>query len=813
MADAPEIIQRIGIEGQENVVGALTEIGEAGLRAWELLSKLSENETFRGIVEGLGGVVATVGAAATALGIWAQKSSQAIKELGDLAEQAGVTTESVSSLQSTFANFGVSSEQMESVIKRLSRELGTTWPVIADSVKNSSQSVMRDQLDVTQSTLSLRQAHEQLADSARQASTQMRNDWLNIASATLGVEAAQQRLDELRGRPPSDAQKKQLEIKQAELALNKAIAAQSDAYDASITNMNKNQLTASANSLAVKRADMALDDQREKQQKNLKENVENVAAALRGEATQVGYLQEKLELAEVSREKILQGIIYNAGRAAAAAKNLQGVVKPTDNDVIYSMADAFQKIEDVSLKTSVAMAALGRGVSYDFIQALSKGKDYIKDYQAEMQKLGLVITTEMTHAAEELDVSFNRLSNDVQITSRQLGVAFAPAYAEGLKVLDDALRESHKTLMDWANSLSEFVKPAIVDLFRLISGQGEKIETGWIAGLYTVFQGLGKVIEFVVTAFKGWVIIINSVFKTNISLANAFLGVLVAIGVAFGGWPALILTVASAIGALWNKMGGIEGIKTAWSNFMNWVRSTWVGSIINAVTSMYRAIANFDLKATWNSFLNWFNGTWVGSIFQGIGKIYDWFKGIDLQSSWQSFLEWFNGTWMGQILSGLQSLIAKAKELWDWMSKANSKGDEGSGDKGSSTPPGYAGGGEVRGPGHGTSDSILARVSNGEFIMRERAVSHFGKSFMHSVNNLTLPHFAEGGLVSVRPQSGGDGHGSRSSETPHTVNLTLDGHRFNGLKASTQTAQDLVKYAQHRNITSTGKKPSWVKGG
>nr|DAW17359.1 MAG TPA: tail tape measure [Caudoviricetes sp.] len=52
--------------------------------------------------------------------------------------------------------------------------------------------------------------------------------------------------------------------------------------------------------------------------------------------------------------------------------------------------------------------------------------------------------------------------------------------------------------------------------------------------------------------------------------------------------------------------------------------------------------------------------------------------------------------------------------------------------------PAYASGGFVRGPGTETSDSILARVSNGEFVMRASAVKAYGLDFMNSLNNATL---------------------------------------------------------------------------
>lgn len=61
---------------------------------------------------------------------------------------------------------------------------------------------------------------------------------------------------------------------------------------------------------------------------------------------------------------------------------------------------------------------------------------------------------------------------------------------------------------------------------------------------------------------------------------------------------------------------------------------------------------------------------------------------------------------------------------------------------------GYADGGLIRGPGTGTSDSILARLSNGEFVMRADAVRHYGSTLLQQLNSRQLPRFADGGLVS-----------------------------------------------------------------
>ncbi len=59
---------------------------------------------------------------------------------------------------------------------------------------------------------------------------------------------------------------------------------------------------------------------------------------------------------------------------------------------------------------------------------------------------------------------------------------------------------------------------------------------------------------------------------------------------------------------------------------------------------------------------------------------------------------------------------------------------------------GYANGGKIKGMGTGKSDSILARVSNGEYIVKAPMASkHAG--LLDAINSNKLPGFADGGLI------------------------------------------------------------------
>lgn len=84
-----------------------------------------------------------------------------------------------------------------------------------------------------------------------------------------------------------------------------------------------------------------------------------------------------------------------------------------------------------------------------------------------------------------------------------------------------------------------------------------------------------------------------------------------------------------------------------------------------------------------------------------------------------------------------------------------------------------ASGGYISGPGTATSDSIPARLSNGEYVVRASAVRAYGASFLEAINQMRLPRFAhvpnlsitrpghrfaEGGLA--EPLGAGGGVGS-----------------------------------------------------
>lgn len=84
----------------------------------------------------------------------------------------------------------------------------------------------------------------------------------------------------------------------------------------------------------------------------------------------------------------------------------------------------------------------------------------------------------------------------------------------------------------------------------------------------------------------------------------------------------------------------------------------------------------------------------------------------------------------------------------------------------------FAAGGYIRGAGSGTSDSILARISNGEFVVNAAATSRH-RSMLETINS--APRFSAGGMV------GGGGYGSKTE---------VHVHNNNGSKVNVKHSQD-----------------------
>ena len=100
----------------------------------------------------------------------------------------------------------------------------------------------------------------------------------------------------------------------------------------------------------------------------------------------------------------------------------------------------------------------------------------------------------------------------------------------------------------------------------------------------------------------------------------------------------------------------------------------------------------------------------------------------------------------------------------------------------------------MTGPGTSTSDSIAARLSDGEYVMNARAVEHYGRAAMDAINARHLagggPSITPGPSAAVSAAALGGGGASNL-----TLNLRTDVY-LDKTKVGTRQRTEMLEYVR-----------------
>lgn len=222
--------------------------------------------------------------------------------------------------------------------------------------------------------------------------------------------------------------------------------------------------------------------------------------------------------------------------------------------------------------------------------------------------------------------------------------------------------------------------------------------------------------------------------------------------------------------------------------------------VFKGITNDINAInqASIDLAKLWNDFV----APTMQAAWDAFVADLKQFGTIDWAGLWSGFTSAAQ-TAIDTVSGWLTSLYDRITSAAGAVSSAFSASASVTGS--AAGPGGFAAGGMIRGRGTGTSDSILARLSNGEFVINAAATSRF-LPLLRAINDgMSMPlmprtRFADGGLAIA----GGSGGG-----TP--VHLHLGGHSF-ALSGNSSVVSALVVEANRHKMRATGIKPSWYGG-
>lgn len=385
-------------------------------------------------------------------------------------------------------------------------------------------------------------------------------------------------------------------------------------------------------------------------------------------------------------------------------------------------------------------------------------------------------------------------------------------------------------------ALGELILPAAL---KVVQALGSLVETilslpGPVQGVIVVISALAAAVGpillvvgqavmglgFLTTGFASLMASGSVLTPVLATLAGAFGGVAAAMrGVAMLvapmlGWPVVL---AAAIGAL------AVTLYLRWDEIVAYTAKTFL-AIEEAAAAAWDKISGMAdelITALVATFTDFRDRTYqvFDQIADKIKERFDWIKGVI-----GSVIDWAS---------------RKLKSLLSMIGKVTGGALGGGGSEATTTSSGepasaFAGGGRVRGPGSATSDSILARLSDGEYVVRAAAVQHYGPQLFEMLNRMALPQalrrakgdligvmgaipralegFASGGLVPGPLPAFADG-GAAAGGGPHaTLNLSIGGETFRGLMAPRETADRLIRFATSEEVKSAGRRPGWYRG-
>lgn len=509
------------------------------------------------------------------------------------------------------------------------------------------------------------------------------------------------------------------------------------------------------------------------------------------------------------------------------------------SEVISEIADKFTELPDGAQKSALAVQLFGRRSGPELVALLNQGSEGIEKFKQRAASLGLDVTASEVATAKALSIAVTTAGEVIQQTVDRIGQAFAPLITRGANAVTDFISKNEKAIVGFfqtiADTVTGLVDNVIVPAFNTISAVLDKIAEGInlvfgtnISGqqiaLVLIAAQAVKVFTLLlsaVTALTGGFKLLFAIFSAGTGLSSVISGftvlgstittILGAIATGPGLWIALAVAAGVAVGILLRL--GQEFLAT-WGPQVWAAISQAAADAATAITEAWNGLGDFfsslaasvtdTLSAIWAAIQKAAGDAAafiVDTYNQAVAAVISVFDALSTRVS----------SIFSSITAALSSLIDQARQAAQAVSQAFS----GAGGDGAQ---GFAAGGAVRGAGTGTSDSILAKVSNGEFIMQARAVRKWGVGFMRALNSGRLPQFKLGGLVdglnSLAIPSFADGGAvelasTAAGRTGTPVHLHFDSGDSFEVVAPEDVASKLINFATTQKTLRAGRSPRW----
>lgn len=517
--------------------------------------------------------------------------------------------------------------------------------------------------------------------------------------------------------------------------------------------------------------------------------------------------------------------------------------------VFTEFADKIAKIKDPAKRAQAAAEVFGRRAGPGLVELLSEGSKGISALGKEADRLGITFSKAETEVGDNFGDAASKLGGVLTGLATRIGLAFSPKLIEIMNRLSESIAKVAPTVIRVAEVIANNLLPPIIKLLDFLGPVGTAIGAAALAlggiglAIGVVLKLLGPFAALLKLAFLPFTLllpVIVSAFGLIVSAITTIIGAVTTFGAvavaALGPIAPIILLVAAAVGALIVILTRVNWSAVAAKAAAAWTAiKDFVSQAAAIIVASWGVVKQFFLDL-WESIATAASDTWtfitdtataafellmsiVTPVFNFLVNVWTTIKNAAvaawnfLRDSAVAAFQTVKDTIQG-VLDFIQRGIDLAKQF------AAALGLTGGGGSASATQ-GLAGGGVVRGPGTSTSDSILARLSRGEFVVKAAAVDKYGVGLLSAINSMRLPlralrGYAGGGLVDalqgmIAPAryAYAEGGAASTGRARAPIVLNIDGNRFNLLSQDTDTADRLVRFATVRRVKAAGRKPSY----
>jgi hypothetical protein len=513
-----------------------------------------------------------------------------------------------------------------------------------------------------------------------------------------------------------------------------------------------------------------------------------------------------------------------------------------------NIAEAFRKLPDGVVKSQLAIDLFGKRVGPGLIPLLNEGRAGLQNLGDEATRMGAVFDKDAAAKGAKFNDTLTKLQTSLAGVRNAFTVPFFEPFtaamnsaAEGLAALQPAIRDVATLVRDVLTAAFKGLAAVVVPVIQAVG----KAVDALLSGINKLFgTNITKEHLIVVAAF---VAITLAVVKLAAAIGTMF-PILSGLVKLFTGIPAILTAIVTGVKLMGTAFIALtRGVSLAisiltglnpvtliilaiiaaivllilyWPQISAAAKDAW-DTISKAAADMWAKIKDY-----WNKGIEFFESLFTAEFWEGVWEsakqaAFDAWESIKsaFQTALDTIWKYLENTWLGKVISAISAAIDKARELWNWLMKTE-QATPGAANGGQVVAA--AGGGYIRGPGSGTSDSINARLSNGEFVQRAKAVKHYGVDFMRAINSLRLPKlpgFSMGGLVGelmpplpVPGFASGGLVGAPAGGGGRPVILNMPGGESFNLTASDGTVDNLTRYANRQIVRGAGRRPTWYKG-